>query len=33
MTLPESSPNQFRKKMSLDETNSFLEDIGEVPLL
>ena len=23
----------FQKKMSLDETNSFLEDIGEVPLL
>lgn len=23
----------FRKKMSLDEANSFLEDIGEVPLL
>lgn len=23
----------FRKKMTLDETNSFLEDLGEVPLL
>ena len=23
----------IRKKMSLDETNSFLEDLGEVPLL
>lgn len=23
----------FKKKMTLDETNSFLEDLGEVPLL
>ena len=23
----------FRKKMTLDDTNSFLEDLGEVPLL